>query len=170
MRGSVLDQQTYLPSGEAEAVLSFMGAHGPPSRYYLAGPGPGDRIEVPLEVHRILLQVLEAMRAGKAVTIAPQSQKLTTQQAADLLGVSRPTVVKLIDDGKLDAEIPVGVRRLLRLDDVLRFREERRSEQYAALLATEFDDYDIADDPEEIGKHLRKVRKELTQTHRAPDV
>ena len=65
------------------------------------------------------------MNAGKAVTVAPQSQLLTTQQAADLLGVSRPTVVKLIEDGALPADTPGKRRRLVELDDALDDRARR---------------------------------------------
>lgn len=61
---------------------------------------------------------MAALHAGKAVTIAPQSMTLTTQQAADLLGVSRPTVVRLIKSGELAAE-RIGNRHRLVLDDVL---------------------------------------------------
>ncbi|MGB8020677.1 MAG: excisionase family DNA-binding protein [Candidatus Nanopelagicales bacterium] len=67
-------------------------------------------MEIPETVCRVLLQVLEAMKAGKAVTVAPQNTLLTTQQVADLLGVSRPTVVKLIENGELPAQTP-GQRR-----------------------------------------------------------
>lgn len=65
---------------------------------------------------------MAALHAGKAVTIAPQSMTLTTQQAADLLGVSRPTVVRLIKSGELAAE-RIGNRHRLVLDDVLAYRE-----------------------------------------------
>lgn len=67
---------------------------------------------------------MAALHAGKAVTIAPQSMTLTTQQAADLLGVSRPTVVRLIKSGELAAE-RIGNRHRLVLDDVLAYREAR---------------------------------------------
>lgn len=69
--------------------------------------------------------MVAALHAGKAVTIAPQSMTLTTQQAADLLGVSRPTVVRLIKSGELAAE-RIGNRHRLVLDDVLAYREARR--------------------------------------------
>ena len=73
-------------------------------------------------MHQALTKVVAALHAGKAVTIAPQTMKLTTQQAADLLGVSRPTVVRLITDGTLPAE-RIGNRHRLLLDDVLAYRE-----------------------------------------------
>jgi excisionase family DNA binding protein len=81
---------------------------------------------------------------------------LTSQQAADLLGVSRPTVKRWIQRGELPAEL-VGKRfHRLRLDDVLRYREARRQRQYEALAATavEFDD-----DPAAVLARLRAARQ-----------
>ena len=63
-------------------------------------------------------------------TPGAQSKLLTTQQAADLLGVSRPTVVKLIEEGALPAETPGKRRRMVKLDDLLEYRAHRREEQY----------------------------------------
>lgn len=64
--------------------------------------------------------------------MAPLAQRLTTQEAADLLGISRPTMVKLLDDGKLPFEQP-GRHRRIRLDDLLTYRDERRRERGKAL-------------------------------------
>ena len=83
--------------------------------------------------------------------------KLTTQQAADLLGVSRPTVVRLITDGTLPAE-RIGNRHRLLLDDVLAYREERRNRQYEALAATAVD-IDAEDDLEVLRQRLREARR-----------
>jgi excisionase family DNA binding protein len=170
-----LEQQTYLPGsdGDVADVLSFIKAHEnsrgarPEPRYFLAGPEEGDQVELPATVYRVLLQVLEALEAGKAVTVAPQSQLLTTQQAADLLGVSRPTVVKLIDDGELPAETPGTRRRLVKLDDVLAHRARRREAQYRALLETSVDDYDLDESPESVAENLRRVRAEVAARRRA---
>lgn len=175
MTAQPLEQQTYLPTSEDEVagVLSFIKAHEdsrgsrPAPRYFLSGPDEGDQIELPATVYRVLLQVLEAMDAGKAVTVAPQSQMLTTQQAADLLGVSRPTVVKLIDEGELPAETPGTRRRMIKLDDVLAYRARRREAQYRALLETSVDDYHLDDDPEKVAEDLRRVRAEVAARRRA---
>jgi excisionase family DNA binding protein len=88
--------------------------------------------------------VVEAMTAGLAVTVAPQSQKLTTQQAADLLGISRPTLIKMLDAKRIPYD-KIGSHRRILLRDVLAFRNQRREEQYAALEETAIDIDDEGD-------------------------
>lgn len=169
-----LEQQTYLPaqSDAVAMVLSFFNAHeqrrgtAPAPRYFLSGAGEHEHVEIPESAHRVLLQVLEAMKAGKAVTVVPQSQLLTTQQAAELLGVSRPTVVRLIEDGVLPAETPGKRRRMVKLDDLLAYRARKREEQYRALLETSTD-YDEPEDPDELEARFRRVRAEVAAKRRA---
>jgi excisionase family DNA binding protein len=89
-------------------------------------------VELPEEIYLVLRQAVEAMKRGLSVTIAPLSRTVTTQQAADVLTVSRPTVIKILDEGKLEFE-RVGTHRKIRLAVLLAFREPLRREQYAAL-------------------------------------
>lgn len=169
-----LEQQTYLPPSDARVaeVLSFIKAHAqargerPAPRYFLAGADEGDQIELPQAAYRALVQILEALNAGKAVTVAPQNQTLTTQQAADLLGVSRPTVVKLIDRGELRADTPGTRRRMIRLNDLLDYKARRREAQYEALMALAVDDYDADENPEKVAEDLRRVRAEVAERRR----
>lgn len=72
------------------------------------------------------------------MTVTPQEPVLTTSQAAELLGVSRPTVIKFINEGRLRAE-RLSNRRTLLLSDVLEFRAQRQQEQYDAIAATSLD-------------------------------
>lgn len=72
------------------------------------------------------------MAAGQAVIVAPIHQRLTTQQAADLLGISRPTFVKLLESGEIKFEQPGRHRRVL-LTDVLEFRQRRSTERRSSL-------------------------------------
>lgn len=164
-----LEQQTYLSEEpeEVASLLSFLDAHEairgtkPAPRYLLVGADEGDSVELPASVHLVLRQVVEALKAGKAVTVAPQNKLLTTQQAADLLGVSRPTVVKLIDARVLPAITPGKRRRMIKLDDLLAYRAKRREEQYRALLEIS-DDYDEPDDaPEVMAEEFRRIRSEV---------
>lgn len=175
MTAQPLEQQTYLPEPAAEVaeVLSFLKAHEdvrgarPEPRYFLAGPGEHEHVEIPASVHQVLTQVLEAMKAGKAVTVAPQSKLLTTQQAADLLGVSRPTVVKLIDEGALPGDTPGKRRRMVKLDDLLEYRARRREAQYRALLETSVDYDEDPETPEVVEERFRRVRAEVAAERRA---
>jgi excisionase family DNA binding protein len=87
--------------------------------------GPDDqRHEIPDSVYRLLLSVLKIMQEGKAVSIVPQMQELTTQRAANLLGVSRQFFVRLLDDQKLPFH-RIGTHRRVYLKDVLEFRKRR---------------------------------------------
>lgn len=164
-------EQTYLPDAREDLteVFRFLVDHATqpdaPPRYMLVGPGRGDRVPVPAEVHRVLVQVVESLQAGRAVTVAPLSMTLTTQQAADLLNVSRPTVVKLIEDGQIPSE-RISHRRQLRLADVLAYRERRRNEQLAAIAATAAP-LDEQDDPAEVLQRLAEARKAVAARRRA---
>jgi len=123
---------------EAEAdelakVLSFLEAHGarrgvaPAPAFFLSGAEEHDRVELTEQVHMILKQVVQALSNGQSISVLTRDQDVSTQQAAELLGLSRPTVVRLIDDGELTAHVPGAVRRKLRLADVLSYREELRA-------------------------------------------
>lgn len=116
----------------------------------LVGPD-GSRLQLPTPVYDVLRDVVLAMSRGQAVTIAPHNQRLTTQEAADILGVSRPTLVKMLDDGLIPFEQPGRHRRVL-LRDVLDFQERRRASREAALdemieVSEEADGYRKATEP-----------------------
>lgn len=177
MTAQQLEQHTYLPEPDdtvaVAEVLSFVKAHQdargetPTPQYFLAGAGEPAQVQIPAGVHQVLLQVLEAMQAGRAVTVVPQSKLLTTQQAADLLGVSRPTVVKLINDGALPAETPGKRRRMIKLDDLLAYRARRREAQYQALLETSVNYSEDSEAPEDAEERFRRIRAELAAERRA---
>ncbi|WP_413988803.1 helix-turn-helix domain-containing protein [Labrys okinawensis] len=78
-------------------------------------------IELPAGAVQLLLDILEDMAAGRAITIVPHNAELTTQEAAELLNVSRPYVVQLLKDEKLPYRL-VGTHRRIRFDDVLAFK------------------------------------------------
>ena len=84
----------------------------------------GTEIVLPSSAFRALQRVVEAMSQGASIALAPHGKELTTKQAADLLHVSRPFLVRQL----LGKEIPferVGSHRRVRLEDVLAYRERR---------------------------------------------
>lgn len=126
------DDGVVFPPEDLDQLLDlahFVEGHLEPG--LLLGPD-GERVPLPAEVYRVLRQVVEVMRQGKATLVAPHGLLLTTQEAADFLGVSRPTLVKLLEDGAIPFERPNRHRRV-RLQDLVDFQSRRRSERRQAL-------------------------------------
>jgi excisionase family DNA binding protein len=164
-------RETFLPGVHPEQLAPILdmlrgssAADDDVHRYFLSGADPGDQVEIPAEVRQVLHQVVEAMRQGLAVTVVPQTMVLTTQQAADLLGVSRPTLIKLLSDDQIPYE-RIGTHRRIQLRDLLTYREQRRAAQYAALDATSAP-IDDEEDAATVLASLRQARKVIAQRRR----
>ena len=154
---------------ETGELYSFIAAHElktgskPKPQFFLSGAAQGDQVELPYEIYEVLVKAVDAMRKGQAVSLTPRSMTLTTQQAAELLGVSRPTIVKLLDAGKIPFEKPQTHRRI-KLVDVLEFKEARKAEQYAALDSLgETED----ENPEVVTARFKEARAEAARRRRA---
>lgn len=132
--------QTYLPEADArEEILDFaelmreleMFLAQNPSKAALVDPR-GNARPIPDEIFRILDQVTNALAAGEGITIVPQGMTMTTQQAADFLGISRPTLVRLLEAGDIPYDKP-GRHRRVRLEDLVTYQANFRAERRAAL-------------------------------------
>jgi excisionase family DNA binding protein len=137
------------PRSDAGDVRSFqeivdrLGAHGElqPPELVLSD---GSRLLIPEPLAEVLREVAQSLAEGHAVTVVPRHTTLTTQQAAEFLGISRPTFVKLLEDGALPFTQP-GRHRRIRLDDVLAYRSRVRQARSEALdeLAALSEDMDL---------------------------
>lgn len=108
----------------------------------LIGPD-GEEHELPAALFHILAHVADVLGRGDAIMVAPVGAMLTTQQAADLLNVSRQYLVRLLEEGAISF-VKTGTHRRLRLDDVLAYKHKRDRERDAKLreltrLTEEFD-------------------------------
>ncbi len=92
----------------------------------------GTSVALPTASVKLLMQVLSELGKGRAVSVAPTDVEVTTQQAADLLNVSRPYLVGLIDKGELPVR-KVGNQRRLPLADVLEYKDRTRANRLEAL-------------------------------------
>jgi excisionase family DNA binding protein len=169
-QGVALNDETYLPSPETAEIIDFLSAlrdrgREPAGRQpRLTGPD-GRSVELPEPMFEVLLQVAAAMKAGLAVTVAPHHLLLTTQEAADLLRVSRTTLVRLLETGVIPFEKP-GRHRRVRLDDLLKYRRRQRSQAEIAFADMIADTerlglYDA--DPAEVAAALRAARKKTAE-------
>lgn len=85
----------------------------------------GTQVPVPDQLAEVLQAATKAMLAGQAVTIERQNTVLTTQQAAELLGISRPTLVRLLENGEIPYQQP-GRHRRIALTDLLAYQTRVR--------------------------------------------
>lgn len=97
----------------------------------LVGP-KGEATSIPESVFYVLERVAEVMARGDSITVVPVGKEVTTQQAADLLNVSRQYLVRLLDEGRIPFR-KTGKHRRLRIEDVLAFKEERDKDRRAGL-------------------------------------
>lgn len=88
--------------------------------------------DLPAGVQEAVREVLAETAQGHAVRVLPVGAELTTQEAADVLGISRPTMARLLDQGRLPSW-KVGTHRRVRLGDVATFRATQEAEQLAAM-------------------------------------
>jgi excisionase family DNA binding protein len=104
----------------------------------LIGPD-GETVEVPASAFEALRFVVQGMAAGKTMTLMPHGKELTTQEAAEILHVSRPHLIKLLDRNEIAFHRTPGLHRRIRIEDVLEFRARRAVERREHLRAlTEF--------------------------------
>lgn len=118
----------------------------------LMGPD-GSRLDLPLSVHEVLMCIVEKMQDGKAIAVLPLMEELSTQAAADLLGVSRQFFVRECEAHKLPFHY-TGTHRCALLKDLLDYkkgRDQARRESIVriACQSEELGDYDKFLPPEE---------------------
>lgn len=102
-----------------------------------------DKIVIPVRALKLLGDILKSMSQGKPISIVPVATEVTTQKAAEILGCSRPYLVKLLEEGKIEYT-KVGKHRRIMFEDVLKYKKLLKEEQKRNII-------DIMNFDEELG-------------------
>lgn len=102
-----------------------------------------EKIKVPLSALKILGEVLKAMSQGTPFSLVPVAMEMTTQKAAEILGCSRPHLVKLLEGGEI-AYAKIGKHRRIRFEDVMDYKRKMKKSQKQHII-------DIMKSDEELG-------------------
>ncbi|MEH1874701.1 helix-turn-helix domain-containing protein [Nostoc sp.] len=113
-----------ITEGEAEAIKQLESILNQENSQLKLVAANDEKMTIPDSVRRVLRQVVQAMALGKNVSIVTYNPELTTQQAADLLNVSRPYLIKLLEQGELPY-ILVGTHRRMKFEDLIKYKQER---------------------------------------------
>src|SRR5262249_15941280 len=131
------EQDSALAKESSRLLAPLLGTRKELALQILTNGRPSDPVHVPQAAVRLLVQILAEMGKGNAVTLVPIPAELSTQQAADLLNVSRPFLVKLLDEGKIPSR-KVGAHRRVLLADLMAYKrigDEQRQKALEALAA-----------------------------------
>lgn len=88
----------------------------------------GLKIKIPLSALKLLGDILKAMGHGKLISLVTIEAEVTTQAAAEIIGYSRPYLVKLLEDGKIPFT-KVGKHRRIKFDDIMKYRNQIKEQQ-----------------------------------------
>lgn len=141
---------TELARESSRQLSRFLGKHPAGSRLpdfrlrLQADNEPEEVVVIPSSAFRLLTDILTQMALGNAITLMPVHAELTTQQAADILNVSRPFLIGLIDDRKIPCR-RVGAHRRIRFDDLMDYKQKIDQQRMQALeeLAHEAQELDM---------------------------
>ena len=116
---------------ETSRVLALRLSDDPMRLRIMDGPSP-KTVMLPAAAVRLLVRILEEMARGNAVTVIPVREELTTQEAADMLNISRPSLIQLLDEGKIVYR-RVGTHRRIRFDALMKYKRQADAARRATL-------------------------------------
>jgi len=92
-----------------------------------------ERIKIPLNALKLLAKILKETSQGKPISIVPIATEITTQAAAELIGCSRPHLIKLLEKGEIKFT-KIGKHRRIKYQDVLEYKKRVKAEQRKLLI------------------------------------
>ena len=117
---------------ESSRVLATRAKSGEPLRLRMVDGLGKETVKIPASAVRMLIFILKEMARGNAVTLVPVHAELTTQEAARMLNISRPSLIQLLDEGKIEFR-RVGTHRRVRFEGLMAYKRRADSDRRAAL-------------------------------------
>ena len=148
---NMISHRAFAPSPQDAAIarvsgqaLSRYARLQAPLKIRVTDAEQAEPIELPVGAVALLMDILEAMAAGRGVRLIPENAELTTVQAAEVLNVSRPFLIKLLEEDKIPHR-KVGKHRRIRMEDVMAYKEAIDAERESVLdqLTAEAQDQDM---------------------------
>lgn len=112
-------------------IVPFVRAHKP-LQVRIVEAEDQEPLILPAGAVALLKDILEAMAAGRSITIIPHDAELTTMEAADILNVSRPYLIKLLESGEIRFR-KVGTHRRIMMEDLMAYKEKIDRQSRAAM-------------------------------------
>jgi excisionase family DNA binding protein len=126
-------EEMSLARDSGRALARHLDGHETLEIQILEDARPGETVRLPASAVRLLIELLTHMADGNAVTLIPSHAELTTQQAADLLNVSRQYFIdEVLEKGRI-AYRKVGTHRRVRFHDLIAYKKRQYSDREAAL-------------------------------------
>lgn len=167
MGTALFDNQYLLPPSESQEISALEKFLAVKLTGAILRAQDGSEVTLPDELLQILSTAVHSLANGKAINVAPVNMHLTTQQAADILSISRPSLVKLLESGEIPFEcVGTGTHRRVRLSDLLEYQSHMRAKRRAILSQMTIDaqaaglyDLPLPDNYLEIVAQVRKNRQ-----------
>ncbi|MEM9284650.1 MAG: helix-turn-helix domain-containing protein [Pseudomonadota bacterium] len=124
------DQEMKVASQAADLMAAALTQKGLP--FSVTNEGEVHKVELTPSLGQLVLDVLTHIGRGQMVTVLPYDADLTTKEAADILNVSRPYFIKLLENKELPFRL-VGTHRRVRADDLLAYKDKRDADREQAI-------------------------------------
>src|SRR2546428_183555 len=130
---SLLSEAEAILAKETSRVLAARMRKDEPLRLrILDDPSPEGTFNLPASALRLLVRILEEIARGNAVTLIPVHAELTTQEAADMLNISRPSLIQLLDEGKIEFR-RIGTHRRVRFEALMEYKRQADADRRKVL-------------------------------------
>jgi excisionase family DNA binding protein len=120
---TLLSEAEAIQAKTAHQMLAANACDGNPPELQLSKDSSEDTIKLPVSAVRLLIRILEELARGNAVAVIPVHPELTTREAAEILHISRPSLIQLLNEGQICYR-RVGTHRRIQVESLIRYKQD----------------------------------------------